>query len=878
MKTDEQQILNNTHYGIKIYAHVLNQYYEDYSVLTQIGNEFKTSRNPFNADKETLAIKIIDGCATHEDLEVAIPEGNAFDFAALHFKLKGPELLDKLNEVLHLRLNLKEKESEQDAAQKSQPSLSNSIYHTGPEFSFYSKPASNVKPKQDLNLVDAYMLIKGPSFEFITSSLRSIIDLEEKKEFKRKNFDYATFSGTFSSRKDSNLKKHSGLMTLDFDYLLDVAAFKKELLEDQYLETELLFVSPSGKGLKCIIKVDLTKGTHQEHFVALSNYIKATYDLEVDKSGKDVSRACFLCHDPEVYINPKYLGKVDNRVIKPFELKKWLNKPERKDFKSPPTARNTASHVEEVIQQIESVRIDLTETYYDWVMIGFALANEFGENGRDYFHRVSQFHPGYSWEECDKQYTYCIKSTGSGVTIGSFFQKCSSVGIKYTNTREVKESKKLEKILKSSNPQLPHFLKRITDIATSDAERDIFLLGSIGVLSACLPNIYGIYGGQKVYPNLFVFITGSASAGKGKLSNCKFLVKPIHDELRNEANLLKEKYKEELAQYNSKKPKDRPSEKPLKPVEKLLFIPANNSSSGAYLLLGKNNGVGLIFETEGDTLALAFKTDYGNYSDGFRKAFHHEPIEYYRKTDDEYVSIENPRLSAVLSGTPNQIHTLVPSAENGLFSRFIFYYLEINEGWVNNFICHTAEGLNEYFENLGYEFQKLYKVLMDSPEIRFSLTSSQEVAFNRFFDELQTEYMELLGEEYIATVRRLGLITFRICMILSALRMMENGHQGSDLLCEDQDFETAISMVKVLVQHSEKVFKELPEERKNVPRKDKRDQFFEALPIEFNRQKYLEVAKTLGIVNKTAERWIKAFYNKGVLNKEKHDKYLKNIN
>ena len=55
----------------------------------------------------------------------------------------------------------------------------------------------------------------------------------------------------------------------------------------------------------------------------------------------------------------------------------------------------------------------------------------------------------------------------------------------------------------------------------------------------------------------------------------------------------------------------------------MLIIPANNSSTGLFLNLNDNQGVGLLFETEGDTLAQTFKSEHGNYSDGFRKAFHH---------------------------------------------------------------------------------------------------------------------------------------------------------------------------------------------------------------------------------------------------------------
>lgn len=59
-------------------------------------------------------------------------------------------------------------------------------------------------------------------------------------------------------------------------------------------------------GLKWIIPIDLSEVNHQEYFKAVANYIHSNYGLEVDQSGKDISRACFLPHDPNVYLNPKY--------------------------------------------------------------------------------------------------------------------------------------------------------------------------------------------------------------------------------------------------------------------------------------------------------------------------------------------------------------------------------------------------------------------------------------------------------------------------------------------------------------------------------------------------------------------------------------------
>ena len=83
---------------------------------------------------------------------------------------------------------------------------------------------------------------------------------------------------------------------------------------------------------------------------------------------------------------------------------------------------------------------------------------------------------------------------------------------------------------------------------------------------------------------------------------------------------MRTQYEIEMREYNLNKMKDFSLEKPQKPAERMLFIPANNSTTGVFQLLSDNEGKGLIFETEGDTLAQAFKSDYGNYSDGFRKA------------------------------------------------------------------------------------------------------------------------------------------------------------------------------------------------------------------------------------------------------------------
>lgn len=306
MEINKEAILNKTHYGLNIYAYVLRQYYPEI-VLSLKGRDCGITRNPFNGGKTTLQINIVDNVARHYDTELTDFKGDIFDFATYHFKtLKEQDLLIKLNEVLHLRIGQKNGFYNQEEVVFTEPEPE-IVKPKPPVFSYYKKPVTNVIPTKEITLIEVYNLIQGNEFASCTSTLRNIQDVKEARKYKAFNFDYVTFSGAFSKRNDKHLKKHSGLLTIDFDHISNISTLKEELLKDEYFETELLFTSPSGDGLKWIIPIDLTKVKHQDYFKAVANYIQHTYSLEVDGSGKDISRACFLPHDPNVFINPKYL-------------------------------------------------------------------------------------------------------------------------------------------------------------------------------------------------------------------------------------------------------------------------------------------------------------------------------------------------------------------------------------------------------------------------------------------------------------------------------------------------------------------------------------------------------------------------------------------
>jgi len=327
----KEAILSKTHHGLGIYSHILRLYYPDDIVLRLVGRDCGLCRNPFNANKETLHIWIecmprncdvetwraASEFARHADTENAIPAGDAFDFAELHYTQQGAELLQTLNKELFLRIGeernfYKSKPQSLHRAQawcpESPPLLALCAAHVGNLggclFSFFRAPITNTKPHKAVSLLQIYNAIKGDYYRERTQKLQAISDVAQARQFKAANFDYCTFSGVFTTRNDKALLKHSGLLCLDFDHLQNIEKLRFQLLQDEYFDTQMLFVSPSGNGLKWIISIDAATMPHGDYFAAVANYIKTTYNVEVDKSGRDTSRACFLPHDPQAYINP----------------------------------------------------------------------------------------------------------------------------------------------------------------------------------------------------------------------------------------------------------------------------------------------------------------------------------------------------------------------------------------------------------------------------------------------------------------------------------------------------------------------------------------------------------------------------------------------
>jgi hypothetical protein len=162
--------------------------------------------------------------------------------------------------------------------------------------------------------------IKDGTYRNQIAKLRVENDKETRSKLKA-NLNYVTFAGTFSTRSNANLKQHSGLACLDFDNVGDLDGLIKHVNGDEF--TFSSFISPSGTGLKVLIKIPLVDNNddYQDYYIELIKHYSMYFEL--DNSTKDIARACFLSYDEDLYLNVNSRTFTD-KYNKPLPVKKEI--------------------------------------------------------------------------------------------------------------------------------------------------------------------------------------------------------------------------------------------------------------------------------------------------------------------------------------------------------------------------------------------------------------------------------------------------------------------------------------------------------------------------------------------------------------------------
>lgn len=323
---------------------------------------------------------------------------------------------------------------------------------------------TDVKNSKDLSIDTFLQHVKDGQWQDQIIKLRAEKDEVKRKTLKSK-LPYVTISGKFKYRNEQGLEKHSGFICMDIDNI-DIS-IKEELCADNYFYS--VFTSCSGNGLCAISKIN--PKAHLESFNFLSEHLFTKYNINVDEKCKDISRPRYITYDPDIYIN-------EGSQLCPV-------KPAAK-VKAPPPINYVFQENDftEIINQISYSRIDLTTDYEDWIKIGLALVNKFGEQGREYFHALSQYNENYSQVKADKKYTHLLKSADNKVTIGTIYYLAKQRGLNIYSQRTQNIIRTVRGINRVDNdtPKIERVKRSLRDIeglTEQDIENSLELVNQV---------------------------------------------------------------------------------------------------------------------------------------------------------------------------------------------------------------------------------------------------------------------------------------------------------------------------------------------------------------------------------------------------------------
>ncbi|MEL7834851.1 DUF3987 domain-containing protein [Fodinibius sp. Rm-B-1B1-1] len=469
----------------------------------------------------------------------------------------------------------------------------------------------------------------------------------------------------------------------------------------------------------------------------------------------------------------------------------------------------------------------------------------------------------YFKQEPDPQKVY-KKILAKGTTIQHRKKRLSDI---FSNEWNVQQAKPHgDKVFE----RLPKALKEITDLFPDQSERDVFLNAALPVLSAHLPNVHIPHRDGAYSPDLYTIVIAKPGSGKGIAEKAR----KIGHQLNNK---LIEDGKKELLKWEGLPKKDK--EKTPKPIPRQLFLPGNTSSRALYDFLAHNDGRGLIFETEIDTLVNATRQDWGDFTDVIRKGFHHEPSTMRRKNDNMY--IERPELSIFMSGTFDQFSKLFDNAENGHFSRYAYYTFESKLTWKTHRPTNNSQQLAEKLDHFSSVMFKTYNILKEKES---PLVIQLE---DRHWDYLNDTFMHKMQEledhgmsRYLqSNNQRIAVIALRIaaimCIVRNIIATKPEIVKRSTLIVTNADMEVSIGLAQNFLDHAIRLFHLLPGSSAKPSNNKTMNRFFYALPERFETNQAYFYGYEAGIPERTVRNYLKKLCDQEFLYKKAHGSYVK---
>ena len=202
-------------------------------------------------------------------------------------------------------------------------------------------------------------------------------------------------------------------------------------------------------------------------------------------------------------------------------------------------------------------------------------------------------------------------------------------------------------------------------------------------------------------------------------------------------------------------------------------------------------------------------------------------------------------------------------------SRFCFYIIRFKRGIRNVFATSdVSQSKNAMFKLLGDKFCHLHENFVRQGNYSFSLPSDLQEHFIEYFSRVNEECCDEVDNKMQGVVRRMGLIAYRIMMVLTAVRHLDNViHKSSSdetiqLVCHEFDYSVAMSICDTLLYHAVFIYQNLSgnqSKRFNTVSQEtgvyaRRNTLYNMLPDTFTKKDYDAAVLTLGENGSTANK------------------------
>jgi hypothetical protein len=665
---------------------------------------------------------------------------------------------------------------------------------TNYNFSVFKAPIQNTNPLKNTSLKDVYSVIVSTKYQLTTEAIRQTNDKATISSVKASELDYVTFSGTFSKRSVSGLKQHSNLFCIDLDNLKNVAEVKDRIVES--LPPSLMFVSPSGNGLKIVYKIDTNEAEHLQYYKSFEYYFKEELNVDIDDKCKDIPRACYLCYDKDAYYNNE-APTLDHSFIDTFtnEIEYTI-------------INDTITDYDEIIKNLK-VWLDKKESFIEG-------------NRNSYITQLSGAYNRYgipqqiaesdllNYVQNDFKASE-IKATIKSIYNNTTYHNTASFEISNpyvfnTSQAEVKEPERTPLLPIEGFPEpIQNFINEYTTVYKTP--RDYIAASVMFSTAFAVGDKIELKGKYDNIPLLWMAIVGNVSSGK---------TDPLKTGLSYFENKDKEAFKEynlKMAEFNAYEKlnkKDKEHNDAVTQPSYYQYLLNDYTPEALYNVHSVNNRGLCIYRDE----LKGWFDDFGRYSSSGEQStmlstFYQQPMQINRASK-EPINIPKPCIYVSGGIQPDILPDLAKDsrAENGFLARLIFVYPELQDKQY-----YSSNKLNK--ETLVDYHNYLNKLATIKETIEITLSDEAETIYGEWYNK----NVDITNEEpqgYLKGVYgKLDVISLRLAIVIHAMNRACN-NDSSNILTE-QSMQTAIDLTEYFRTTALKVYSNIFKDSKLKP-------------------------------------------------------------